>query len=104
MRSCWPIYRSTALESSSQKLVPWAPPLILPVGINGEYKSMNHLETMVKAYIKTRFHVTTIFIWRIDLSRGEILISTPGGKPYLISVPTDRKTKRPLEIIEGWPV
>lgn len=104
MRSFWPTYRSTALETNDQKLVPWAPPLILPVGANGEYKTQGHLETMVKAYIKVRFSVTTIFIWRIDLTRGEILISTPGGKPYLISVPTDRHPKRPLEIIEGWPV
>lgn len=91
-------------SNSENKLVPWAPPLILPVGENGEYKNPTHLESMVKAYIKTRFSVSTIFIWRIDLTRGEILISTPGGKAYLISVPTDRHPKRRLEILEGWPV
>lgn len=82
-----------------RNLVHWAPPLILPVG---GYSSMEHLEQMVRAYIRTRIQVSAIFIWRIDLTRNEILISTPGGDAYTVTVPTEERPQVPIAVFEGW--
>jgi len=84
-----------------RQLVPWAPPLILPTT---GYKDIEHLELMVRAYLKVRIQTQTIEIWRIDLTRNEVLISTPGGEAYTVLIPTEDKPQVPIEIIKGWPV
>lgn len=82
-----------------RQLVPWAPPLILPTG---GWTSMEHLEQMVRAYLRTRIQVTTIYVWRIDLYRNEILITTPGGDAYTVTVPTEERPKVEIAVYKGW--
>ena len=83
----------------SSEVVEWAPPFILPVD---GWRSFEHLESCIRSYLRVRCQLTGVHIVRINLYANELLVLSPSCEPWIIKLPTERKTLVKLELIPGW--